>query len=123
MKGCGIGPRIRGVILVMGSLMALASCSSEVTLIGNWQPDDGSGVKVITESGQCQGMFYAGGKPLDIGGGMTCSMSEKKNDDGRYSLVVSQPPNRATYYVEFVDSNTVDVYDSKGSEIYSMSRD
>lgn len=32
---------------------------------------------------------------------MSCSLSRQKDSSGRYSLVVSQPPNQATYTVSF----------------------
>lgn len=122
-KAKGLG--IRGAALAAATLMALAlaGCSeSAPSLVGNWHADDGSGTKVINEQGQCRGMYYAGGEPLDIGGGMTCSLSNVKNEQGRFSLVVSQPPNQATFTVEFDSKNQATVYSSSGSKLYSMSR-
>jgi uncharacterized protein (DUF2147 family) len=102
--------------------VALAGCSGTPSLVGNWEADDGTSTKVINEQGQCLGMFYNGSAPLDIGGGMTCSLSTAKGSDGRYSLVVSQPPNKATYAVEFESKDVATVFSSSGARLYSMSR-
>lgn len=102
--------------------MGLAGCGSAPELTGNWSADDGTGTKVINEAGACRGMFYSGGKPLDIGGGMSCSLSDKKGSDGRYSLVVSQPPNEASYQVEFNGDDSATVYDKSGARLYSMEK-
>jgi hypothetical protein len=101
---------------------ALTGCGGAPDLAGNWSADDGTGTKVINEAGACRGMFYSGGKPLDIGGGMSCSLSEKKGADGRYSLVVSQPPNQASYQVEFSGNDAATVYNGAGARLYSMKR-
>lgn len=114
------------IVIGAGAAMVLAvsmsACSSTPSLVGNWSPDDGSGVKVVTAEGPCQGMYYNGGKPLDIGGGMSCSVASEKGSDGRYSLVVSQPPNQASYSLDFTSKDAVTVYDSSGTAIYSMTR-
>lgn len=101
---------------------AISACGSAPTLTGNWKADDGTGLKVITSNGSCQGMYYNGTKPLDIGGPMACSFSDKKGSDGRYSLVVSQPPNQASFEVEFSGNDSATVYSSSGSRLYSMAR-
>lgn len=102
---------------------ALAGCGAAApTLTGNWTPDDGTKTKVISDTGACRGMYYAAGKPLDIGGGMSCSLSEKKGSNGRHSLVVSQPPNETTFQVEFDGKDTAVVYDGSGTRIFSMKR-
>ena len=112
--------------LAAAGLIAIAAtltgCGGTPGLTGNWAPDDGTGTKVITESGACEGMFYSGTKPLDIGGGMSCSLSDKKNSQNRYSLVVSQPPNRASYEVQFDGDDGATVFDSSGTRLYSMKR-
>ncbi|WP_458115970.1 hypothetical protein [Arthrobacter sp. D2-10] len=109
--------------MVLSVLIAsLTACGGAPDLTGNWSADDGTGVKVITEGGACQGMFYSGGEPLDIGGGMSCSLSDEEGPNGRYSLVVSQPPNQASYQVEFNGNDQVTVYDQSGSLLYSMER-
>ncbi|MEV7132617.1 hypothetical protein AB0N24_06965 [Arthrobacter sp. NPDC093128] len=100
----------------------LTGCAGTPDLTGNWAPDDGTGTKVINEAGSCEGMFYSGNKPLDIGGGMSCSLSDKKGSNGRYSLVVSQPPNRASYQVEFDGDDAATVFDVSGTRIFSMKR-
>lgn len=107
---------------LVGASMGLAGCGSTPELTGNWSPDDGTGTKVINETGACRGMFYSGGKPLDIGGGMSCSLSDKKGSNDRYSLVVSQPPNEASYEVEFNGNDSATVYDMSGARLYSIER-
>lgn len=108
--------------ILVGLSASLMACGSAPDLTGNWSADDGSGTKVINQAGPCRGMFYSGGKPLDIGGGMSCSLSEKKDSNGRYSLVVSQPPNQDSYQVEFNGNDAATVYDSSGTRLYSMNR-
>lgn len=104
------------------ALSTLTACGGAPNLTGNWTADDGTATKVISEAGACRGMFYNGGKPLDIGGGMTCSLSDKKGTNGRYTLVVSQPPNQSTYQVEFNGNDAATVYDGSGARLYSMKR-
>lgn len=108
--------------VLLGAGMALTGCGGAPDLTGNWLADDGTGTKVINEAGACRGMFYTGGKPLDIGGGMSCSLSDKKGSNGRYSLIVSQPPNEASYQVEFHGNDSAMVYDGSGARLYSMKR-
>lgn len=109
--------------LLVPCLMLPAACSSDdaPSIVGVWQPSDGSGIKTVQESGACEGMYYSQGAPLDIGGPMTCSMGESANDKGRYTLVVSQPPNTATYTLDFADDDHVTVYQG-GSEVVRLSR-
>ncbi|MGJ3191246.1 hypothetical protein [Paenarthrobacter sp. FR1] len=105
-----------------GLSLAISGCGAAApTLTGNWKADDGSGTKVIMSDGRCKGMYYSGGRPLDIGGGMTCSLSEKKGSNGRYSLVVSQPPNQASFQVEFIGENSATVY-SGSNKLFTMAR-
>lgn len=59
--------------------------------VGVWIAPDGS-TAFILANGVCSGMYYNGGAPLDIGGGMTCAYSGN-------TLVVSQPPNQISYKV------------------------
>ena len=99
------------IALVLSSSVALTACGSTPKIAGNW----------ITDDGRCQGMYYNGTTPLDIGGGMTCSLGSKKDTNGRYALVVSQPPNQASYSVEFTGSDTAVVY-SGSTKIYTMTR-
>jgi uncharacterized protein (DUF2147 family) len=89
-------------------VLSLAACSdSPPDIAGVWQADDGSGTKTIGDDGRCSGMYYNGSEPLDIGGGMTCTLGDKADADGRYTLVVRQPPNERTYTVEFPDDDTM----------------
>lgn len=70
-------------------------------IIGVWSASDGSGTKVIDGSGQCSGMYWNNGSPLDIGGPMRCALGSQQASDGSYTLVVQQPPNQASYPVTF----------------------
>jgi hypothetical protein len=123
MKQSSISPRVYLAVTGFATMAAvLTGCGGTPDLTGNWTPDDGTGTKVISKSGACEGMFYSGTKPLDIGGGMSCSLSDKKNPQDRYSLVVSQPPNRASYEVQFNGEDDATVFDSSGTRLYSMKR-
>ncbi len=95
--------------LVTAELL-LAGCSTAPSIEGVWQPDDGTGVKTIRADGTCTGMYYNQGRPLDIGNVATCQLSSSPGDDGSYTLVVEQAPNRASYDVRFNgdDQMTVD---------------
>jgi hypothetical protein len=70
-------------------------------IVGVWSASDGSGTKVIDGSGQCSGMYWNNGIPLDIGGPMHCALGSQQASDGSYTLVVQQPPNQANYAVAF----------------------
>jgi len=70
-------------------------------IVGVWSASDGSGTNVIDGSGQCSGMYWNNGKPLDIGGPMRCTLGAQQASDGSYVLVVQQPPNQASYPVTF----------------------
>jgi hypothetical protein len=48
-------------------------------------------------------MYYNGTTPLDIGGPETCALSSSQSN-GFYTLVVNQPPNSASYQVNFSGS-------------------
>lgn len=111
------------IALVVGASFALTGCaSSQPTLVGIWQGDDGTKPKTINEDGTCTGMYYNAGKPLDIGGRATCSLGEEKDASGRYLLVVRQSPNERTYQVDFVDEKTAVLLDSEGKSIVTLTR-
>jgi hypothetical protein len=102
---------------------ALSGCGGTPSLVGQWRADDGTGAKLIGSNGACSGMYYVGpGDPLDIGGPMSCSMSSKKDGAGRYSLVVTQPPNQQTLRISFDGNDAATVYDSAGTRLFSMTR-
>jgi hypothetical protein len=113
---------LRLILAMVSMSLFLSACGGPPSLVGNWRADDGSGTKVIMENGRCSGMFYSHGEPLDIGGPMSCSMSSKKSGNGRYSLVVTQPPNQATFSIEFDGDDKATVYDSAGNRLYTMTR-
>lgn len=91
-------------------------------LAGSWHASDGSGMKTFNTSGACDGFYYNNGKPLDIGGPMTCTIDGSPGADGRYTLVVKQPPNEDSYKVEFDTDNHAIVYTDGGEKLYEMSR-
>ncbi|MFE6858269.1 hypothetical protein [Nocardia sp. NPDC057668] len=93
------------------------------TIVGTWTASDGTGTKTYTSnSGQCDGFYYNNGRPLDIGGPMTCTISSRPDTQGRYTMIVTQSDNRAEYRVEFSDTNHAAVLDSKGTKIYEIER-
>lgn len=91
---------------------SLAGCSSAgTTIFGNWVDAHGHAAAVL-DNGQCTGMYYANGSPLDIGGGMTCSYSNG-------TLVVAQAPNTITYKVALsTDTMTL----TSGSQTITLNR-
>ena len=94
------------------------------SLVGQWTPSDGTALKVFDGGGACKGFFYDSrtGKPLDIGGPMSCAQSSKVDSSGRYRLAVTQGPNSATYLVEFTGADTATVYSRQGKKLYSLVR-
>lgn len=102
--------------------LSLVACGGAPSIVGNWQADDGSGMKVISSSGMCSGMIYSHGEPLDIGGPMTCSMGSKKDGQGRYTLVATQSMNQDTLKISFKGKDEATVYDSSGDRLFSMKR-
>lgn len=113
---------LRAVLAIVSMSLFLSACGGPPSLVGNWRADDGTGTKVIMENGLCSGMYYSQGDPLDIGGGMRCSMSSEKGSNGRYALVVTQPPNEATFYISFDGDDEATVYDSAGNRLFTMVR-
>ena len=89
--------------------------------MGTWTSSDRE-TKVFRENGACEGAFYLEGKPLDIGGPMTCALSSKPDSSGRYQLMVRQSPNQATYLVEFKSSDEASVYTKSGQLLYTITR-
>lgn len=94
------------------------------SLYGSWTPSDGTSTKIFNESGSCRGFYYVSstGKPLDIGGPMTCQLSSSADSSGRYKLLVTQGPNEATYLVEFDGPDAATVYTRSGKELYQLTR-
>ena len=116
-------PRLVGVTIALAATATLAACgSSTPDPTGVWSASDGSATKTIGSNGACSGMYYNAGKPLDIGGPMTCTMSNQKGADGSYTMVVSQPPNQTTYKVTFSGKSTMTVADASGRTIVTLTR-
>jgi hypothetical protein len=78
-------------------------------------------VKTIADSGACTGMYYNGTTPLDIGGPMTCTLSQNQSN-GYYVLVVRQPPNQASYAVRFSGDDSMTMYTSANLKIVTLAR-
>ncbi|MGV0791158.1 hypothetical protein [Mycolicibacterium sp. XJ1819] len=95
--------------------------SGPQSISGTWTTSDGETI-TFSDDGPCEDAFYASGKPLDIGGPMTCHLSSNPDSSGRYQLIVRQEPNKATYLVEFTGADTASVYTRKGELIYTMTR-
>ncbi|MFJ4899976.1 MULTISPECIES: hypothetical protein [unclassified Streptomyces] len=96
--------------------------SGSAAMVGNWKTSGSSSPKVFGEDGRCSGFYYDNGAPLDIGGPMTCTMSSTPDADDRYTLVVTQSPNEATYKVAFDTADHAQVYSSTGQKIYEIDR-
>ncbi|WP_371659510.1 hypothetical protein [Streptomyces sp. NBC_00280] len=96
--------------------------ADSAAMVGNWKTSDSSSPKVFGEDGRCAGFYYNNGAPLDIGGPMTCTISSTPDADDRYTLVVTQSPNQATYKVAFDTADHALVYSSMGQKIYEMNR-
>ncbi|HEY9327516.1 MAG TPA: hypothetical protein VIS09_04645 [Streptomyces sp.] len=91
-------------------------------MVGTWKTLGSSSPKVFGEDGRCSGFYYNNGAPLDIGGPMTCTVSSTPDADDRYTLVVTQSPNQATYKVAFDTPDHALVYSSTGQKIYEINR-
>ncbi|TWG03733.1 hypothetical protein FHX80_112168 [Streptomyces brevispora] len=96
--------------------------AGSAAMVGNWKTSDSSSPKVFGEDGRCSGFYYNNGAPLDIGGPMTCTISSTPDADDRYTLVVTQSPNQATYKVAFDTADHAQVYSSSGQKIYEINR-
>ncbi|UXA19088.1 hypothetical protein [Mycobacterium sp. SMC-4] len=92
------------------------------SLVGIWSSSDGTADKRLADNGLCEGFYYSNGRQLDIGGPMTCQLSDQPDSAGRYTLIVSQSPNRSSYLVEFNGNNTVSVYSKSGDLLYTLTR-
>jgi hypothetical protein len=95
--------------------------SGPQSLGGTWTASDGETI-TFSDDGPCENAFYSDGKPLDIGGPMTCHLSSKPDSSGRYQLIVRQSPNKRTYLVEFTGDDKASVYTKNGELIYTITR-
>lgn len=115
--------KLRAIGAAFLLLFALTACGGAPSLVGNWEADDGTGVKVIRSNGACSGMMYfRPGYPTDIGSGMSCSLSSKKDSNDRYTLVVSDSLQQVTLKIAFDGDDTARVYSSSGDLLLTMSR-
>lgn len=116
--------RMAAAIAAVAVTVFLGGCGGGVSsedLTGVWTADDGSGTKTISADGQCTGMYYNDGQPLDIGGPMTCAIGEKETD-GAFTLIVRQPPNEQSYLIRFDDADTAVLMNGSGEEIVTLTR-
>lgn len=116
---------IVALVLVAAGLWSVVGGPAEAnagTVVGNWTASDGTGAKSFSADGQCDGVFYNQGKPLDIGGPMTCALSQKPDSNGFYTLRVTQSMNRATYKLRFDSTDHATVFDSAGQKLYELDR-
>lgn len=111
-------------LLLGGVPLAFAGgCSSGPSIVGVWEGSDGTPLKIIDESGLCEGMYYNQGEPLDIGGPMTCALGSDADDSGYYTLVVLKDPTQPpTPLTSLTDSETAVLMDSGGTEIVTLER-
>lgn len=91
------------------------------SLTGTWTSSDGK-TKIFGADGSCEGAYYAGGKPLDIGGPMTCQLSSQPDSSGKYQLMVRQGPNSAIYVIEFHGSSEASVSTKSGQPLYTITK-
>lgn len=115
--------RLRSIPLLamLALVLATTACSSgSPQLAGIWASSDGTPDKVISDSGQCSGMYYHNGKPLDIGGPMHCTLGEAQEDE-TYRLVVQQSPNQTSYSVTFTGNDTMEL-SQNGQTIVVLTR-
>jgi hypothetical protein len=104
-----------------GSPPPSQATSGPQSIAGTWTASDGETI-TFSDDGPCENAFYSDGKPLDIGGPMTCHLSSKPDSSGRYQLIVRQSPNKMTYLVEFTGDDTASLYTKNGELIYTMTR-
>jgi hypothetical protein len=110
------------LVWVIPTAIGGSSSADASTVVGNWTASDGTGNKSFNSDGRCDGVFYNEGKPLDIGGPMSCSLSTKPDSDGLYTLLVTQSMNKATYKVRFDSTDHITVFDSAGRKLYELER-
>ena len=113
------------VLLIAVWLVASALSKPNIsndTMVGTWASSDGTGTKIFTGKGPCDGFYYNNGAPLDIGGPMTCALSSKPDAQGFYSLTVSQAPNQSSYKIQFDSVDHAVVYTNRGQRLYELSR-
>jgi hypothetical protein len=114
-------PLFLGILIVGGIIAYIASkikppSSEPLSLEGMWSASDGS-TKIFGSNGLCQNMMAG-----PTGGSQTYVLSGTKDNNGRYTLVVSQPPNERTLYVNDSSENKVDVFDNSGNLLWTMTK-
>ncbi|MEV6713447.1 hypothetical protein AB0M48_15575 [Lentzea sp. NPDC051208] len=111
------------VVNLTGADEPAAGADVSQTAVGTWTASDGTGTKTFGGNGaQCEGFYYHQGKPLDIGGPMSCSLSSAPDSENRYSLIVKQGSNQATFKISFDKADHAVVYGSNGAKLYELNR-
>jgi hypothetical protein len=114
-------PLLLGILVVGGILLYIARkikppSSDPLSLEGMWSASDGS-TKVFGSNGLCQNMMAG-----PIGGPQTYVLSGTKDSNGHYALLISQPPNKRTLYVNDSGENKVNVFDNSGNLLWTMTK-
>lgn len=114
-------PLFMGILVVGGIIAYVASkikppSSDPLNLEGMWSASDGS-TKIFGSNGLCQNMMAG-----HTGGSQTYVLSKTKDSNGRYTLLVSQPPNKRMLYVNDSSENKVDVFDNSGNLLWTMTK-
>lgn len=113
----------RAVVVNLGGDDEVAVEDVSQTAVGTWRASDGTGTKTFGgNGGQCSGLYYHGGEPLDIGGPMTCAISGKPDERNRYDLQVAQGPNRTTLKIAFDSDDHATVYGPNGEPLVELTR-
>lgn len=112
-----------GLLLLI--CIMIAGCSSsqpdvKFDIVGMWEDKDGT-KRIFNENGTCQNVAK-----IDIGGPSPIySISEKADDNGYFTLQVSQSGyNQTTFYVEVVSKDNIKIYEgqARGEPLYNLTR-
>ena len=114
-------PLLFGVLIVVGILLYIVRkikppSSAPLSLEGIWTSSDGS-TKIFGSNGICQNMM-----DRDIGGQQTYVLSNGKDSNDRYTLIISHPPNERTLYVKDSGEGEVGIFDGGGNLLWTMTK-
>jgi hypothetical protein len=96
-----------GLLIVM--CVMFAGCSlGKLNIVGMWKNVDGT-TCIFNSDGTCKNVAK-----IDIGGSLPIyNISEKPDDNGYYSLIVSQDGyNQTTFYVKVISNDSIEIYES-----------
>ena len=108
--------RAAGIAGIAFTAAMLTGCSSAPDLVGMWESTGDSGTVFFYDDGSCAGMMT-----VDIGGPMYCTVSDD-DEGGRYTLMVRQSMNTATYLLEPDGEDTITVLDTTGYPLFQLNR-